>query len=164
MYHFISGYTSKLAGTEQGITQPKATFSSCFGEPFMIMKPSVYAKLLGERIDKHKTEVFLVNTGWSGGGYGVGSRMKLSYTRAMVKAALEGKLKGVQYTQHPIFKVAIPVAVPNVPSEILNPENTWVDKKEYKLKAKELASKFSVNFSKFKGVSESIKKAGPISM
>ncbi|MBZ9636559.1 phosphoenolpyruvate carboxykinase (ATP) [Clostridium sp. FP1] len=164
MYHFISGYTSKLAGTERGITQPKATFSSCFGEPFMLMKPSVYAKLLGERIDKHDTEVFLINTGWSGGGYGVGSRMKLSYTRAMVKAALEGKLKEIEYTQHPIFKIAVPMAVPNVPSEILNPENTWVDKKEYKLKASELASKFTLNFSKFKGVPESIREAGPISI
>jgi len=164
MYHFISGYTSKLAGTERGITKPQATFSSCFGEPFMIMNPSVYAKLLGERIDKHKTEVFLVNTGWSGGEYGIGSRMKLSYTRAMVKAALEGKLKEVQYTEHPIFKVGVPVAVPNVPSEILNPENTWEDKKQYILKAKELASKFHVNFNKFEGISESIKTAGPISI
>lgn len=163
MYHFMSGYTSKLAGTERGITQPVATFSACFGEPFMMMRPSVYAKLLGERIDKHDTEVFLVNTGWSGGGYGVGSRMKLSYTRAMVKAALEGKLKEIQYTQHPIFKVAIPVEVPNVPSEILNPENTWEDKEKYNLKAKELAAKFYANFSKFQGVSESVKMAGPIS-
>lgn len=162
MYHFISGYTSKLAGTERGITEPQATFSSCFGEPFMLMKPSVYAELLGERIDKHDTEVFLVNTGWTGGEYGVGSRMKLSYTRAMVKAALEGKLKKVQYTEHPIFKVAMPLTVPNVPSEILNPENTWGDKEKYNFKAKELAFKFSNNFSKFSGVSESIKKAGPI--
>ncbi|MGV8983575.1 phosphoenolpyruvate carboxykinase (ATP) [Clostridium sp.] len=163
MYHFMSGYTSKLAGTERGITEPAATFSACFGEPFMMMRPAVYAKLLGERIDKHDTEVFLVNTGWSGGGYGVGSRMKLSYTRAMVKAALEGKLKETKYTQHPIFKVAIPVAVPNVPSEILNPENTWKDKEEYNLKAKELATKFHDNFSKFKGVLECVKMAGPIS-
>lgn len=162
MYHFISGYTSKLAGTERGITEPQATFSSCFGEPFMLMKPSVYAELLGERIDKHNTEVFLVNTGWSGGEYGTGSRMKLSYTRAMVKAALEGKLKEVQYTEHPIFKVDMPLTVPNVPSEILNPENTWGDKEKYTLKAKELADKFSKNFSKFNGVSEGIKNAGPI--
>jgi len=164
MYHFISGYTSKVAGTERGITEPKATFSSCFGEPFMLMKPSVYAKLLGERIDKHDTEVFLINTGWSGGGYGVGSRMKLSYTRSMVKAALDGTLNDVQYTQHPIFKVAVPMTVPNVPSEILNPENTWRDKEEYKLKARELATKFSANFSKFSEISECIKKAGPISI
>ena len=163
MYHFISGYTSKLAGTERGITEPKATFSSCFGEPFMLMRPAVYAKLLGERIDKHDTEVFLVNTGWSGGGYGVGSRMKLAHTRSMVKAALEGKLKEVKYVQHPIFKVAVPVSVPDVPSEILNPENTWGNKQEYNLKAKELASKFSMNFSKFEGISDSIKKAGPMS-
>ena len=162
MYHFISGYTSKLAGTERGITEPKATFSSCFGEPFMLMNPSVYAKLLGDRIDKHDTDVFLVNTGWIGGEYGTGSRMKLSYTRAMVKAALEGKLKEVQYTEHPIFKVAIPTEVPNVPANILNPANTWENKEEYNLKAKELAVKFSENFSKFKGVSESIRKAGPI--
>ena len=163
MYHFISGYTSKIAGTERGITKPKATFSSCFGEPFMIMNPSVYAKLLGERIDKYKTEVFLVNTGWIGGEYGVGSRMKLAYTRAMVKAALEGELKEVEYEVHPIFKVAMPMVVPNVPTKILNPENTWGDKEKYVLKAKELAFKFSENFSKFKGIPESIKKAGPIS-
>jgi phosphoenolpyruvate carboxykinase (ATP) len=162
MYHFISGYTSKVAGTERGVTKPKATFSSCFGEPFMIMDPSVYAKLLGERIDKHKTEVFLVNTGWIGGEYGVGSRMRLSYTRAMVKAALEGKLKEVQYAMHSIFNVSIPSSVPNVPSEILNPENTWADKDEYMLTAKALASKFSENFSKFKGIKENIIKAGPI--
>ena len=162
MYHFISGYTSKVAGTERGITKPKATFSSCFGEPFMIMDPSVYAKLLGDRIDKHKTEVFLVNTGWIGGEYGIGTRMKLSYTRAMVKAALDGKLREVQYVMHPIFNVAIPSAVPNVPSEILNPENTWNDKAEYMLKAKALALKFSENFSKYKGIKESIIKAGPI--
>ncbi|MBU3091854.1 phosphoenolpyruvate carboxykinase (ATP) [Clostridium sp. CM028] len=162
MYHFISGYTSKLAGTERGITEPKATFSSCFGEAFMLMNPSVYAKLLGERIDKYDTEVFLVNTGWIGGEYGVGSRMKLSYTKAMVKAALEGKLKDVEYKEHPIFKVDIPVAVPNVPTKMLNPQNTWGDKENYVLKAKELAFKFAENFSKFKGVAENIKKAGPI--
>ncbi|WP_291636046.1 phosphoenolpyruvate carboxykinase (ATP), partial [Clostridium sp.] len=123
---------------------------------------SVYASLLGERIDKHKTDVFLVNTGWIGGEYGTGSRMKLAYTRAMVSAALNGTLSGTEYTQDPIFKVDIPKAVPNVPSDILNPENTWEDKEKYTLKAKELAYKFSVNFSKFKGVSESIKKAGPV--
>ena len=164
MYHFISGYTSKLAGTERGITEPTATFSSCFGEPFMLMKPSVYAKLLGERIDKHETEVFLVNTGWIGGQYGTGSRMKLSYTRAMVKAALGGELKDVEYTEHPIFKVAMPKTVPNVPSNILNPEDTWEDKEIYDLKAKELAFKFFENFSKFKEVSEVIKNAGPIAI
>jgi phosphoenolpyruvate carboxykinase (ATP) len=164
MYHFISGYTSKLAGTERGITEPTATFSSCFGEPFMLMKPSVYAKLLGERIDKHETEVFLVNTGWIGGQYGTGSRMKLSYTRAMVKAALGGDLKDAEYTEHPIFKVSVPKTVPNVPSNILNPENTWESKDIYELKAKELAFKFFENFSKFKGVSEIIKNAGPIAI
>ncbi|MCJ7688315.1 MAG: phosphoenolpyruvate carboxykinase (ATP), partial [Clostridiaceae bacterium] len=162
MYHFISGYTSKVAGTERGITKPNATFSSCFGEPFMIMDPSVYAKLLGERIDKHKTEVYLVNTGWIGGEYGVGTRMKLSYTRAMVSAALEGKLREVKYNMHPIFNIAIPSAVPNVPSGILDPENTWTNKDEYMLTAKALAYKFSENFSKFKGIKEGIIKAGPI--
>jgi phosphoenolpyruvate carboxykinase (ATP) len=162
MYHFISGYTSKLAGTERGITEPTATFSSCFGEPFMLMKPAVYAKLLGERIDKHDSEVFLVNTGWTGGEYGEGSRMKLSYTRAMVKAALDGNLKDTEFIEHPIFKVAVPILVPNVPSEILNPENTWKNKEKYALKAKELAFKFSENFKKFNGISESIKEAGPI--
>ncbi|MCM0650918.1 phosphoenolpyruvate carboxykinase (ATP) [Clostridium swellfunianum] len=162
MYHFMSGYTSKLAGTERGITEPKATFSACFGEPFMLMHPAVYAKLLGEKIEKHKAEVYLINTGWSGGAYGKGKRMKLSYTRAMVTAALKGELKEVSFTEHPIFKVLIPEECPGVPSEILDPENTWGDKEEYMAKAVELASKFKNNFKKFKNVPEDIVEAGPV--
>ncbi|NMM64482.1 phosphoenolpyruvate carboxykinase (ATP) [Clostridium sp. P21] len=161
MYHFMSGYTSKVAGTERGITEPKATFSACFGEPFMLMNPSVYAKLLGEKIDKYNTEVYLVNTGWLNGGYGVGSRIKLSYTRAMVRAALEGKLKDVEYVQHPIFKILMPLQCPGVPSEILNPKSTWENKTEYDHKASELAEKFKENFKKFKSVPEEIIQAGP---
>ncbi|GAA0123081.1 phosphoenolpyruvate carboxykinase (ATP) [Clostridium faecium] len=164
MYHFMSGYTSKLAGTERGITSPRATFSACFGEPFMLMNPSVYAKLLGEKITEHNTEVYLVNTGWSGGEYGVGKRMNLTYTRAMVKAALSGQLKNADFEEHEIFKVLVPKEVPNVPSEILNPRNTWTNKEEYDAKAKELAKKFNENFKKFKEVSEDIKNAGPVAL
>lgn len=164
MYHFMSGYTSKLAGTERGITEPKATFSSCFGEPFMLMKPTVYAKLLGEKITQHDTEVYLVNTGWSGGGYGVGKRMNLSYTRAMVKAAIEGILKNVEFEEDNRFNLLIPKTVPGVPSEILNPRNTWDDKKEYDNKSVELIRQFNNNFKKFQGVTSDILNAAPKEM
>ncbi len=161
MYHFMSGYTSKLAGTERGITEPKATFSACFGEPFMLMNPAAYAKLLGSKIGEHDSQVYLINTGWSGGGYGKGERMKLSLTRAMVKAALEGKLRDVQYEKDSIFNLLVPTECPGVPSEILNPINTWKDKGEYIEKSLELADKFNKNFKKFKEVPEEIVKAGP---
>ena len=161
MYHFMSGYTSKVAGTERGITEPKATFSACFGEPFMLMNPAVYAELLGEKIDKYNTEVYLVNTGWLSGGYGKGDRIKLSYTRAMVKAALAGNLTNAKFVEHPIFKISMPTECPGVPTEILNPRNTWEDKEEYDAKALELAEKFNENFKKFNNVPESIIKAGP---
>lgn len=161
MYHFMSGYTSKVAGTERGIMEPKATFSACFGEPFMLMNPAVYAELLGEKIDKYNTEVYLVNTGWLSGGYGKGSRIKLSYTRAMVKAALDGKLTNAKFDEHPVFKISIPTECPGVPSEILDPKNTWEDKEAYDAKVLELAEKFNENFKKFNNVSESIIKAGP---
>ncbi|WP_138203884.1 phosphoenolpyruvate carboxykinase (ATP) [Haloimpatiens lingqiaonensis] len=161
MYHFMSGYTSKVAGTERGITEPKATFSACFGEPFMLMNPSVYAELLGEKIEKYNTDVYLVNTGWIAGGYGVGPRMNLKYTRAMVKAAINGELKNVEYEEHPVLKVLMPKECPNVPTELLNPKNTWEDKEAYDKKAKELAEKFQNNFKKFKDVPEEIKKAAP---
>lgn len=161
MYHFMSGYTSKLAGTERGITKPKATFSACFGEPFMLMKPEVYAKLLGEKISANNTEVYLVNTGWSGGEYGVGKRMNLSYTRAMVKAAIEGKLRDVEFEEDDNFNVMIPKEVPGVPVEILNPRTAWIDKKGYDLKVSELIMQFQKNFNKFKDVSEEILQAAP---
>lgn len=162
MYHFMSGYTSKVAGTERGITEPKATFSSCFGEPFMLMNPAVYAELLGQRIDKYGTDVYLVNTGWLSGGYGKGNRIKLSFTRAMVKSALEGKLKNVQFVEHPIFKISMPLECPGVPTEILDPKNTWEDKEAYEIRALELAKKFGDNFKKFKNVPEEIIEAGPV--
>ncbi|QXE19868.1 phosphoenolpyruvate carboxykinase (ATP) [Clostridium sp. 001] len=161
MYHFMSGYTSKIAGTERGIIEPQATFSSCFGEPFMLMNPAVYAKLLGERIDKYNTQVYLVNTGWLSGGYGNGDRIKLSYTRAMIREALKGKFKDVEFVEHPVFKVMMPKRCPGVPDEILNPRNTWEDKEAYDETARKLALKFSKNFEKFKDVSEDIAKAGP---
>jgi len=161
MYHFMSGYTSKLAGTERGIVEPTATFSACFGAPFMPMKPQVYAELLGKKIDKHNVSVYLVNTGWSGGSYGVGKRMKLSYTRAMVNAAISGELDKVEYENDPIFKVAVPKECPGVPSDVLNPRNVWADKDEYDKTACKLARDFNANFQKFKGVSEEIANAGP---
>lgn len=162
MYHFISGYTSKVAGTERGIIEPQATFSSCFGEPFMILNPSRYANMLGEKISKYNTRVFLVNTGWTGGKYGVGKRMKLSYTRAMVTAAINGELDDVEYAEHPVFKVLMPKSVNNVPSYVLDPVNTWSDKEEYYKCANELAVRFSKNFEKFKDVPEDIKSAAPV--
>ncbi|SFJ46690.1 phosphoenolpyruvate carboxykinase (ATP) [Thermoflavimicrobium dichotomicum] len=161
MYHFLSGYTSKLAGTERGVTEPEATFSTCFGAPFLPRPAHVYAEMLGDKITKHDVAVYLVNTGWTGGPYGIGKRMNLTYTRAMVRAAIEGKLKEVEYTTDPIFGLSIPVECPDVPSEILNPRNTWEDKEAYDQKAKELAQRFHDNFNKFTGVSEAIRAAGP---
>jgi phosphoenolpyruvate carboxykinase (ATP) len=161
MYYFLSGYTSKLAGTERGITEPQATFSTCFGAPFLPLPPMVYAKMLGEKIEKYDTKVFLVNTGWSGGPYGIGKRINLEYTRKMVSAALKGELDKVEFTKDPIFNLNIPASCPGVPSEILNPRNTWKDKEEYDKTAKRLAQRFIENFQKYKDVSEEIKNAGP---
>lgn len=161
MYHFMSGYTSKVAGTERGIKEPKATFSACFGEPFMPLNPSVYASMLGEKIKKYNVNVYLVNTGWSGGPYGVGKRVKLAYTRAMVTAAIDGELEKVEYIEHPIFKVLIPKSCPGVPDEILSPINTWENKKEYNRFANNLTLKFNKNFEKFKDVPDYIKEAAP---
>ena len=161
MYHFISGYTSKLAGTERGITEPQATFSSCFGAPFLPLSPMVYAQLLGEKIEKHNSNVFLVNTGWTGGAYGVGRRMNLEYTRAMIKAALDGDLDSVEYEQDPIFGLKIPKTCPDVPSEILNPKNTWSDKAAYDKTADKLAESFAKNIARFSGIATEVTKAGP---
>jgi phosphoenolpyruvate carboxykinase (ATP) len=149
MYHFLSGYTAKVAGTEKGITEPQTTFSHCFGAPFMVHEPVVYAKMLGERIARHDVRCWLVNTGWSGGPYGIGKRMKLAYTRAMVNAAIGGQLDDVAFRPDPIFHVDVPASVPGVPSEILDPRNTWPDKAAYEAKAHELARKFRDNFEKF---------------
>lgn len=162
MYHFLSGYTSKVAGTERGITEPTATFSIGFGEPFLPLSPLKYARLLGEKIEKHNTNVFLVNTGWTGGPYGIGHRMKLSHTRAMLTAALEGDLNDVQWKEHPFFKVEIPLTCPNVPKDILDPENTWADKGAYKLQAEKLVKLFEDNVKRFKGLMpDDILEAGP---
>ncbi|MCA1032465.1 phosphoenolpyruvate carboxykinase (ATP) [Bacillus timonensis] len=160
MYHFLSGYTSKLAGTERGITSPQATFSTCFGSPFLPLPAQRYAEMLGERIDQHNVQVFLVNTGWTGGEYGVGNRMKLSYTRAMVQAALEGDLNHVETTKGEIFGLEIPLHVPGVPDEVLQPAKTWSDQNEYNKKAKELSAKFRENFKKFKNVPKEIEQLG----
>jgi phosphoenolpyruvate carboxykinase (ATP) len=160
MYHFLSGYTSKLAGTERGITSPQATFSACFGSPFLPLAPTVYAEMLGKKIEEHGVQVFLVNTGWTGGEYGVGTRMKLSYTRAMVHAALEGELNHVETVKDEIFGLHIPVQVPGVPDEILMPNKTWKDQEAYQEKARELVKKFSDNFHKFHHVSKDIIELG----
>ncbi len=149
MYHFLSGYTSKLAGTERGVTSPQTTFSTCFGSPFLPLPAHVYAEMLGHKIDEHGVQVFLVNTGWTGGGYGVGERMKLSYTRAMVKAAIEGRLNQTDMTADSIFGLRSPVHVPGVPDEVLQPENTWSDKQAYNEKALFLANEFKENFKSF---------------
>lgn len=162
MYHFLSGYTSKLAGTERGITKPEGTFSACFGSPFLPLSPLAYAKLLGEKLEKHNTNVFLINTGWSGGPYGVGSRMKLSYTRAMVTAAIEGQLDDVAYELDSIFNVYIPTECPGVPQELLKPINTWQDKDAYLIKARELAQLFNKNILKFgNAIPAEVISAGP---
>ncbi len=162
MYHFLSGYTSKLAGTERGVTEPEATFSTCFGSPFLPLKAARYAEMLGEKIIEHNVNVFLVNTGWSGGPYGVGERMNLPYTRAMIQAALLGELDGVETVTDPIFGLHIPLQCPGVPDEVLQPKQTWDDPEAYDKKAKELARKFQENFKKFSHVSKEIKAAGPV--
>ena len=162
MYHFVSGYTSKLAGTERGITEPVTTFSTLFGAPFFPLNPSVYATMLGEKLKETGANVFLVNTGWCGGAAGTVPRMKLSYTRAMVTAALSGELNDVEYTVDPIFNVNVPKSCPGVPSEILDPRNVWTDKAAYEASAKTLAKKFAENFaSKYPDMPENIVKAGP---
>ena len=160
MYHFLSGFTSKLAGTERGVTEPEPVFSTCFGSPFLPLPATVYAEMLGQKIDEHGAQVFLVNTGWTGGEYGTGSRMKLSYTRTMVRAAIDGKLNNVETTQDAVFGLHIPTAVEGVPTEVLNPRDAWADKAAYDEKAAELAGLFNDNFKKFSNVSEAITKLG----
>jgi phosphoenolpyruvate carboxykinase (ATP) len=162
MYQFISGYTAKVAGTEAGVTEPKPTFSACFGAPFLPLHPGKYAEMLGNKMQQQNVNVWMINTGWTGGPYGVGNRMKLSLTRAMITAALEGKLDNVSTELDPIFGVAIPKEVPGVPSEVLTPRNTWADKQAYDEKAKYLAGLFVKNFEKYaSGVSEEILAAAP---
>jgi phosphoenolpyruvate carboxykinase (ATP) len=162
MYHFISGYTAKVAGTERGVTEPQATFSACFGAPFLPMHPTTYAEMLGSKIEKHKAQVWLVNTGWTGGPYGVGHRMKIAHTRAMITAALGGKLSDARVEQDPIFKVGVPTDVPGVPKEVLSPRNTWSDKGGYDKQAKDLAGRFRDNFEQYaKQAPKEVGAAGP---
>ena len=162
MYQFISGYTAKVAGTEAGVTEPKPTFSACFGAPFLPLHPGKYAQMLGDKMKEHDVNVWLINTGWTGGPYGTGSRMKLKYTRAMITAALEGKLDTVEYTADPVFGMAIPAECPDVPADVLIPRNTWADQSAFDEKAKYLAGLFVRNFDKYaSGVSEEILAAAP---
>jgi phosphoenolpyruvate carboxykinase (ATP) len=162
MYYFISGYTAKVAGTETGIIEPKTTFSACFGEAFLPLNPVTYAKLLGTKLKEHNVNVWLINTGWTGGPYGVGKRMKLKYTRAMVSAAINGELDHVNYQEHPVFNLQMPVNCPNVPDHILNPRNTWADQESYDEKANNLALAFAKNFEQHASYSNSeIINAGP---
>jgi phosphoenolpyruvate carboxykinase (ATP) len=162
MYHFLSGYTAKVAGTEKGVIEPKATFSTCFGAPFLPLAPSRYAKMLGERIARHEARVWLVNTGWTGGAYGSGSRMKIGYTRAMIRAALAGQLDAVQYEQDATFNLLIPTVCPGVPADVLQPRATWANGAEYDAQAVKLARMFAENFRAFEnGVSAEVLAAGP---
>jgi phosphoenolpyruvate carboxykinase (ATP) len=162
MYHFLSGYTARVAGTEKGVTEPKATFSTCFGAPFLPLNPNVYAKMLGGKIAKHDARVWLVNTGWTGGPYGVGNRMKIAHTRAMITAALTGQLDNVAYTRHPIFNIDVPTTCPGVPDSVLDPRSTWPDAGKYDEQARKLAGMFIENFKTFeKDVAPAVKDAGP---
>lgn len=162
MYHFLSGYTAKVAGTEKGIKEPEAAFSTCFGAPFMVLHPGVYADLLGKKMGQHDAACWLVNTGWSGGPYGVGQRMKISHTRAMIRAILNGQLAAVETKPDPIFGVDVPVSCPEVPAEVLQPRNTWTDKEAYDAQARELARRFNENFKMYEsGVSEGVRAVGP---
>ncbi len=162
MYYFLSGYTAKVAGTERGVTEPQATFSACFGAVFLVWHPTKYAEMLGELIARHKSRVWLVNTGWTGGAYGTGHRMKLKHTRAMVRAALAGELDNVRYATDPIFGLAIPSASPNVPATVMDPRNTWANGAAYDAQARKLAEMFRRNFEKFgSNVPDTIRQAGP---
>jgi len=162
MYYFINGYTSKLAGTEEGVTEPVPNFSPCFGGPFLPRHPMVYAEMLAERVAKQSADVWLVNTGWSGGAYGVGERFSLKYTRAMISGILDGSLAGAETVAHPVFGLHMPTSIPghDVPADVLNPRNTWSDKDAYDTTAKELAAKFRANDGKFE-MSDAVRASGP---
>jgi phosphoenolpyruvate carboxykinase (ATP) len=162
MYHFLSGYTAKVAGTEKGVKDPSATFSTCFGAPFLPLNPNVYARALGERIARHQARVWLVNTGWTGGAFGVGQRMSIAHTRAMITAALSGKLGGVSYKRHDVFNLEMPVTCPGVPDAVLDPRSTWSDRTAYDTQAKKLATMFVENFKTFEAdVDRAVIEAGP---
>jgi len=150
MYHFISGYTAKLAGTEMGVTEPQTTFSACFGQAFLSLHPTIYAEMLGKKIKEYKVNVWLVNTGWSGGSYGKGQRMKLKLTRSLITAALENKFESIKFNSHDVFNILVPESCPEVPSEMLDPKNTWENKEEYDDIANKLAKAFVENFNNFK--------------
>jgi phosphoenolpyruvate carboxykinase (ATP) len=162
MYHFLSGYTAKVAGTEKGVTEPQATFSACFGAPFMALSPAVYADLLGRKIAEHGVAVWLVNTGWTGGPFGVGERMPIAHTRAMVRAALGNDLAAVPTVTDPHFGLAVPTACPGVPADVLDPRRTWADPAAYDAQARELAGMFAANFAAFADqVPPEVRTAGP---
>jgi phosphoenolpyruvate carboxykinase (ATP) len=160
MYYFINGYTSKLAGTEAGVTEPAPNFSPCFGGPFLPRPPRVYADMLAERVERHDAHVWLLNTGWSGGPYGTGERFKLAYTRAMVSAILDGSLASATFEIEPYFGLEIPTSVPGVPSEVLDAKSTWSDPAAYDAKAKELAGRFRENDQKY-DMEDAVRAAGP---
>jgi phosphoenolpyruvate carboxykinase (ATP) len=162
MYHFLSGYTARVAGTERGVTEPKVTFSTCFASPFLPRHPGVYSKMLGERLGRHRAQVWLINTGWTGGPYGTGKRIKLGFTRRMVRAALGGELEGVPAWTDPIFGLAVPESVEGVPAAVLRPRDSWKSPADYDQKAGQLADMFAANFEKYEsGVTEAVKSAGP---
>ncbi len=162
MYHFLSGYTAKVAGTERGVTEPSATFSALFGAPFMALHPTVYAELLGKKIAEHDVHCWLVNTGWTGGPYGVGERIKIAYSRAVIRAAMSGALDEVRYETDPVFGLEVPTECPDVPSEVLNPRNTWSDQKAYDEQARKLAGLFTENFKEFESeAAPEVIAAGP---
>jgi phosphoenolpyruvate carboxykinase (ATP) len=162
MYHFLSGYTARVAGTEKGVTEPKATFSTCFGAPFLPLNPNVYASMLGRKIAQHGVRVWLVNTGWTGGPFGIGRRMTIAYTRALITAALTGQLDAVEYQRHGIFNLDMPTTCPGVPRGVLDPRSTWPDAAKYDEQARALARMFIENFTSFEGdVAAAVKEAGP---
>jgi phosphoenolpyruvate carboxykinase (ATP) len=161
MYYFLSGYTAKVAGTERGVSEPQPTFSACFGAAFLVLHPTRYASMLGELLREHRSNVWLINTGWSGGPYGTGKRIKLAYTRAIVNAALAGDIDDVPRQVDPFFGLATPVEVKGVPTGVLNPRRTWPDASAYDAQAKKLAGMFRENFEKFGSVDPAIKNAGP---
>ncbi len=158
MYYFLNGYTAKIAGTEKGITEPQASFETAFGAPFLTREPQVYAELLRQKIQQHNTKVWLVNTGWTGGAYGIGTRIKLEHTRVMVRAALEGKLEGVPTITHPIFELTMPLEIEGVPSNVLNPSEAWEDKNAYETQAQKLMKMFSQNYAQFENSVLAVKK------
>jgi phosphoenolpyruvate carboxykinase (ATP) len=163
MYHFLSGYTARVAGTERGVTEPKATFSACFGAPFLPRHPNVYAGMLGKKIARHNVRVWLVNTGWTGGPYGTGRRMRIAHTRAMIAAALAGQLDAVRHKRHKVFNLDMPVSCPGVPGDVLDPRSSWTDPAHYDAQARALAHMFVANFKEFEAdVAATVRDAGPL--